>query len=64
MNKEYNSYLKDNYYLIEGAFAIVKKLSKQYSLYIVTNGDDQTQIERIQFSGLAPFLKNVLFQKE
>ena len=50
--------------LIEGAFAIVKKLSKQYSLYIVTNGDDQTQIERIQFSRLAPFLKNVLFQKE
>lgn len=55
MNKEYRNYLKENYYFIEGALELVKNLSHHFHLYIVTNGDVDTQMKRIQLSGLTPF---------
>lgn len=64
LNKDYRKYLIENYYLIEDALELVKHLSHQFQLYIVTNGDVDTQKKRIERSGLSSFFKGFFISEQ
>lgn len=61
--KEYQSLLSEEAYLIDGAMELVEYLHKKYDLYIVTNGVATTQRKRLQKSGLDQYMKDVFISE-
>ncbi len=50
-------------FLLEGADKLCEKLSKEYDLYIVTNGIGTVQNDRLAKSGLLPFFSGVFISE-
>ena len=46
--------------LIPGAGEIVKKLSKAYTLYIITNGFDDIQHTKVKYCGLEDYFEDII----
>ncbi len=59
MRVDYVDALRFGYDCIEGAVELLKSLYEDYDIYIVTNGEQKTQDQRIAHSGLLPYCKGV-----
>ena len=60
VNTHYMAYLSDFTHLFEGTHQLLKKLSPQYDLHIITNGFDEVQFHKMKNSGLAPYFKEII----
>lgn len=60
----YRHYLNQGHKLIENGLDVVKRLSKTKELYVVTNGVSETQHQRLQQSGLAPYFQKFFISEE
>ncbi len=59
MEAHYRKCLNEGHDLIDGAYELIEELSKQYSLYIITNGTAITQYRRLKDSQLFQFFKGL-----
>lgn len=62
-----HSYLKNlahKAFLIDHAYEVLKTLSKNHTIIIVTNGVAKTQYERLDTSTLMPFISDVIVSEE
>ncbi|MBP5751578.1 MAG: HAD-IA family hydrolase [Treponema sp.] len=50
--------------LVKGALELCRTLSRDYRLFIITNGVAKTQHERIDASGLVPYMEKVFISDE
>ena len=50
--RSYEANLANQFFMIDGAFELVKELREKYRIYIVTNGNEQIQKSRLNGSGL------------
>lgn len=62
--KLYYENLSQGHYFLPGAQEAVQALSKQYELYMVTNGTSIVQHRRIASSGLAPCFRDIFISQE
>lgn len=46
-------------HLVPGAISLLEALAPHFSLHIITNGFDDTQFDKLEKPGLAPFFKTV-----
>ncbi|WP_407371053.1 YjjG family noncanonical pyrimidine nucleotidase [Carnobacterium sp.] len=60
----YRQYLEESAVLIDGAKSLVQKLTKQYNLYVVTNGVARTQFIRLNNSELTTYFKDIFVSEE
>lgn len=59
VEQRYREHLHTGVHIIDGALELVQTLSEKYPLYIVTNGVTETQLKRLEASGLLPYFKDV-----
>ena len=59
LDEEYRGYLTESKVFVDGAFQLIEKLAPHYELYITSNGLADTQMKRLQVTGLAPYFKQV-----
>ncbi len=59
LSGDYESHLKNECQMIEGAEEICKKLREHYKMYIVSNGNIHVQLSRLNKSGLDRFFDGV-----
>jgi len=59
VEQRYRDHLHAGVHIIDGALELVRTLSEQYPLYIVTNGVTETQFKRLEASGLLPYFQDV-----
>ena len=64
MDELFRGYLKEEAILLPQAYKMIKALSTQYDLYIVTNGVSVTQYRRLDKSGLRPYFKDVFVSED
>ncbi len=57
--KYYEEQLGKGHFFIKDAEEVLKELSKNYRLYIVTNGSEQVQTGRIKSSGIEKYIDGV-----
>ena len=57
--EEYQMMLGEGHELIEGAQEVLDWLFPRYDLYVVTNGVEATQRNRLKLSGLDRFMKDI-----
>lgn len=60
----YEGYLGIGHYFIDGAEELLDVLSKDYSLYLVTNGTASVQEGRIESAGIAGYFKGVYISEK
>lgn len=61
--KTYERFLSEQHFMFEGAYPILKELSKNYDIYIITNGTDYIQKRRLSESGITPLTKGVFISE-
>lgn len=59
----YTDYLSAGHYYLPGAEAVIKALSQEYKLYLVTNGTGWVQEKRIASSGIAPLFSGIFISE-
>ncbi|MGE8203602.1 YjjG family noncanonical pyrimidine nucleotidase [Heyndrickxia sp. NPDC080065] len=64
LEEKYRSYLQEGHQLIDGAFDLIAALQNKYDLYIVTNGESETQYKRLRDSGLYPLFKDIFVSED
>lgn len=64
MAKDYVEALKLGGMVLDGAKELCRDLSKEYSLYIVTNGITAVQESRFERSGLLPYFKDIFISEK
>ena len=64
MDEQYRSLLVNTIVLIDGAEQVLSQLSKNYELYIVTNGMIKTQHARLNAANLTPYFKRIFVSEE
>lgn len=64
LESKYRKYLREGHQLVDGAFELINHLHNHFDLYIVTNGDSETQHKRLKDSGLYPFFKEIFVSDE
>jgi 2-haloacid dehalogenase len=64
MREAYQRRLGEQCFLLPGALELVKKLSEDHKLYLITNGLKTTQSTRLSRSGLLPYLSGVFISEE
>ncbi len=64
IDKEYKDNLSLEAVLMEKVKETCEKLSKDYNLYVITNGTDYIQKSRMKLSGLNPFFKGMITSDE
>ena len=60
----YQIYLGQGHYFIEGAQEVLEQLSKKYRIYVVTNGTLSVQIGRLKSSGIKKYLQGIFISEE
>ena len=60
----YEKELGTGHYFIAGAKRILKQLSKEYQLYLVTNGLAVVQHSRLKSAKIAPFFQEIFISQE
>ncbi len=63
VQSHYMEYLSMGYFLIPGALQMLDALSQQYTLYIASNGNVQTQLNRIAGAGLSGYFADVFLSE-
>lgn len=61
---DFLDYLSEGAYLIGNTYKILKKLSKKYKLYIITNGVPHVQYPRIKGVGIDKFFDAIFISEE
>ncbi len=64
MRTAYQRRLSEQYFLLPGALELLKNLSKDYKIYLITNGLKTTQSSRLERSGILPYLSGVFISEE
>lgn len=64
INETYFENLGQGGALLPGALALVRDLSEQYELCIVTNGNAKSQMSRLERSGLMPYIHQVFVSED
>ncbi|SOC13260.1 2-haloacid dehalogenase [Ureibacillus xyleni] len=64
LEKRYRTFLAEGHHLIEGALELVQDIYEQFDLYVVTNGESNTQYKRLKDSGLERYFKKVFISEE
>lgn len=64
MRTAYQKRLGEQCFLLPGAFDVIKKLSEDHRIYLITNGLKTTQSSRLERSGLLPYLSGVFISEE
>jgi YjjG family noncanonical pyrimidine nucleotidase len=64
VDKKYKDNLSFEAILMDGATETCKSLCRQYNLYVITNGTDYIQRNRLKLSGLEPFIKRMITSDE
>lgn len=64
LEERYQFFLSEGAYILPKAFDLIKKLSQEYPLYIITNGVANTQYKRLKKTGLFPFFKDIFISEE
>ncbi len=59
----YEENLGNNHQIISGAVELLKKLYRDYEIYIITNGRDCIQKSRLKDSGIVNFVKDVFISE-
>lgn len=59
----YQRNLEQQGIVLTGAIELCQKLSKNFELYLITNGVERTQTSRLKKSGLLPYLKDVFISE-
>lgn len=62
--KYYESLLGIGHYFMEGAQELLQVLSKEYDLYLATNGTMEVQKSRIRSAAIAKYFKNIFISQE
>lgn len=60
----YEALLGVGHYFIDGAEELLKELSNDYRLYIVSNGTAEVQKSRIESSGIAKYLDDIFISQQ
>ncbi len=60
----YEKELGTGHYFIAGAKRLLKRLSKDYQLYLVTNGLTTVQTSRLKSARIAPFFQKIFISQE
>lgn len=60
----YRQYLAEGHQPMPGAPSLLADLSRDYELYIITNGIAQTQIRRIREAGFAPYFRQLFISEQ
>ncbi|MFT3983272.1 MAG: YjjG family noncanonical pyrimidine nucleotidase [Lachnospiraceae bacterium] len=60
----YEGYLGIGHYFIDGAEELLDVLSKDYALYLVTNGTTSVQEGRIKSAGIAGYFKDIFISEK
>lgn len=60
----YRGYLSQSAILIKGARELLEELSKQYPLYLVSNGNTDVQYGRLKKSGFQGFFQGIFLSQE
>jgi len=60
----YIDYLPENNYLLQGTLGILKYLSKNYRLHIITNGFEEVQHLKLKKSNIQQFFKTMTTSEE
>ncbi len=60
----YEKELGTGHYFIAGAKRLLKRLSKKYQLYLVTNGLATVQTSRLKSAKIAPFFQKIFISQE
>lgn len=61
---EYQAALGEGHFLLDGVYEVLTKLSKDYNLYIVTNGVIQTQYSRLKGTDIQKYFKDIFVSEE
>ena len=61
--KTYENFLSEQHFMLDGAYELLKELSKDYDIYIITNGTDYIQKKRLSKSGITPLIKGVFISE-
>ena len=64
MRVAYQKRLSEQAFLLPGALELLKNLSKDYKIYLITNGLKTTQSSRLAASGIEPYLSGVFISEE
>ena len=64
INRLYFENLAQGGALLPGALELVRDLSREYQLYIVTNGNAASQMSRLERSGLLPYVRDVFVSED
>lgn len=64
INRLYFENLAQGGALLPGALELVQDLSREYQLYIVTNGNAVSQMSRLERSGLLPYVRDVFVSED
>lgn len=64
INRTYFENLAQGGALLPGALELVRDLSENYQLYIVTNGNAVSQMSRLERSGLLPYVQDVFVSED
>lgn len=62
--RTYEGNLGIGHYFLPGAEEAVKRLSKQYRLFLASNGTTRVQQGRIASSGIAPYFEDIFISQE
>ena len=60
----YETYLSKGHFLIDGAEDMLKELSKNYNLYLVSNGTAKVQHGRLDSSDIQKYFKEIFISQE
>lgn len=63
-NEEYIGYVAQGGYILDGAIETCEKLSKEYKLYIITNGSKRSQTGRLSNSPILEYIENVFISED
>ena len=61
--KTYEGLLSEQHIMIDGALDLLAELSKDYDIYIITNGTDYIQKRRLTESGIADYIKGTFISE-
>lgn len=60
----YEKYLSEGHFFIDGAEELLESLSKQYNLYLASNGTKTVQDSRIKSAGIQKYFKDIFVSQD
>lgn len=60
----FQKHLQNAHHYVEGAYELIAQLSKNYDLYVVSNGKTMTQNKRLADANLAKYFKGIFISEQ